>query len=126
MNLETRNENGIIILKPESKSIDATVSTTFKGQVVDLINQGNIFFLLNLSQVDFIDSSGLGAIISILKGLQPNKGEIVLCDIREPVLNLFKLTRMDLVFKIYLNEKEGLDFLINAKKKSISISKPDL
>jgi anti-sigma B factor antagonist len=93
-----------------------TTSTEFKARVADLINQGNNFFLLNLSEVPFVDSSGLGALISILKTLMQNNGEIVLCELNIPVLNLFKLTRMDSVFKIYASEREGLEALTEIKK----------
>jgi anti-sigma B factor antagonist len=115
MNFESKKEGDIILVKPLSKKIDAASSKEFKGSMVDLINQGNNFCLLNLSQVDFIDSSGLGAIISILKNLRLNKGNIVICEIKAPVLNLLKLTRMDQVFDICSNEKDGLALLINSK-----------
>lgn len=115
MNFEVRYENNIVIVKPLSKNIDASLSTDFKGSMIDLIDQGNNFFLLDLSQVDFIDSSGLGAIISILKTLSQNDGDIVICGTNPPILNLFKLTRMDQVFKIYTDEEEALTALTNEK-----------
>lgn len=116
MNLETKKTSEYVCLKPLSKNIDATVSTEFKARVIDLINQGNHFFLLNLSLVEFMDSSGLGAMISILKTLKINNGDIVLCELNKPVLNLLNLTRMNSVFKIFPNEKEGLESLIDMKK----------
>ncbi len=117
MDLEIKKTPEFVILKPISSSIDATVSTDFKGRVMDLINQGNNFFLLDMSQVDFVDSSGLGALISILKAISLNNGEIVLFELKVPVKNLFDLTRMNSVFKICSSEREGLEFLSNAKKK---------
>lgn len=116
MNLETKKTGEFIFLKPLRQNIDATVSTEFKARIVDLINQGNNFFLLNLSQVDFVDSSGLGAMISILKTLTLNNGNIVLCELNMPVQNLFKLTRMNNVFKICSSEKEGLESLMEIKR----------
>jgi len=116
MNLETKEVEGFIFLKPLKQNIDVTVSTEFKAKIVDLINQDNNFFLLNLSQVDFVDSSGLGAMISILKMLTLNNGDIVLCELQDPVLNLFTLTRMNNVFKICSSEKEGLESLVKTKK----------
>lgn len=114
MDIDVRKEGEITVVKPLGSDINAAVSTEFKGAITDLINQGNRKFLLNLSKVDFIDSSGLGAIISILKTLETNKGSLAICEIKEQVLNLFRLTRMNQVFKIIQNEKEGLDFLNKA------------
>jgi len=116
MNLETKKTGEFILLKPLKQNIDVTTSTEFKARVTDLINQGNNFFLLNLSEVDFVDSSGLGVMISILKTLTLNNGDIVLCELNIPVLNLFNLTRMNTVFKICSTEKEGLESLIDIKK----------
>lgn len=115
MNLETKKNGNYILLKPINQNIDVTVSTQFKARVVDLIKQGNLFFLLDLSQVDFVDSSGLGSMISILKTLRLHNGDIVLCALKVPVLNLLKLTRMNGVFTICSNEKEGIESLTNIK-----------
>lgn len=117
MDLETKKAGGIIFVKPLSKNIDASVSTAFKGRFSDLISEGNNLFLLNLSQVDFMDSSGLGAMISILKTLKLNNGDIVICEVTNPVLNLLKLTRMNSVFKICSSEQEGLESLNAIKNK---------
>lgn len=117
MNLETKKVNEVVIVKPLSENLNAVECTDFKGKIIDLINGGNHFVLLNLSQVKFIDSSGLGAIISILKILElKNRGTIVLCEIKDPVLNLFKLTRMDRVFKICSSEQTGLATISDVKK----------
>jgi anti-sigma B factor antagonist len=116
MDLELKKTGEFVFLKPLRQNIDTTASTEFKARVMDLINQGHNFFLLNLSQVDFVDSSGLGAMISILKTLTLNHGDIVLCELNTPVQNLFNLTRMNSVFKIYASEKEGLESLIEIKK----------
>jgi anti-sigma B factor antagonist len=117
MDLETKKSDDIVFLKPLKQNIDATASTQFKARVMDLINQGNNFFLLNLSDVEFVDSSGLGAMISILKTLKLNNGDIVLCNLNMAVLNLFNLTRMNNVFNIRSNEKEGLEALLDLRKK---------
>lgn len=115
MDLETKKNGEITIVKPLSKSIDVTVSHYFKGIIVDLINQGNAQFLIDLSHVNFIDSSGLGSLISILKNISYNNGNIALCSIQHPVMNMFNLTRMNAVFKIFPNEKEAYEYLLKTK-----------
>ena len=78
--------------------------------MVDWINQGNRRIVLDLSEVDFIDSSGLGAIVSSLKTLG-NDGDLVICGIRETVMGLFKITRMNRVFQIFATESEAIEAL---------------
>lgn len=111
MDLETRKEGKVIFLKLMDKNLDSSISTNFKGRVVDLINQGNNSFVLNLSNVDFIDSSGLGSVISLLKTLTLNNGSLVVCEAKNPVISLLSITRLDRVLQIYPNEKEALNYL---------------
>lgn len=117
MDLETRKSGEVLIIKPLSKNIDVTVSNYFKGIVIDLINQGNSQFLIDFSAVTFIDSSGLGSLISILKNVSYNNGNIALCNVQNTVMNMFNLTRMNMVFKIFPTEKEAFDYLMKSKVK---------
>lgn len=118
MNLEVRKEGEIVCVTLANKKLDSTNSTEFKGQIIDLINQGGIYLLLNLTFVEFVDSSGLGALISVLKTLKQCKGVIVICETKPAVQNLFKITRIDLVIDVCLNEKQGLEDI--NKKKNIT------
>jgi anti-sigma B factor antagonist len=119
MDLRTTKSGEFILLMPVSRRIDVTCCRDFKSRITDLVKQGNHFFLLDLSQVDFIDSSGLGSMISILKTVSKNNGDMVLCNLNPAVENLFTLTRMNTVFKTYSNEKEALESLIQIKNKLI-------
>ncbi len=111
MNLEIKHENGILFLKPLERSIEAGNSKLFKGKVRDLINEGSKIILLNLSQVEFIDSSGLGSLISIVKLIENMQGALVLCNTQDQVNKIFKLTGVDRVFQIFSDENEALTSL---------------
>ncbi|PPS58476.1 hypothetical protein CRX72_17575 [Pantoea sp. BRM17] len=62
--------------------------------------------ILDFSRVDFIDSSCLGALISILKSL--NGGQLLLCALNSNIKSMFTLTRMDRVFTLCANREEAL------------------
>ncbi|MHC9543925.1 MAG: STAS domain-containing protein [Vulcanimicrobiota bacterium] len=62
--------------------------------------------LLNLEDVDFIDSSSLGAIVAVMKNLGRD-GELILCSLQPGVKSLVELTRMHRVFKIFTSEEEA-------------------
>ncbi|MEG2566378.1 MAG: STAS domain-containing protein, partial [Acinetobacter sp.] len=102
MNFEMHSENGVEIVVPLIRRLDASVALTFKQQVLEVIGQNNKNVLLDFSHVDFIDSSCLGALVSILKSLN-GKGELVLCSLNSNIHNLFQLTRMDRIFSIQDN-----------------------
>jgi anti-sigma B factor antagonist len=110
MEIEERKVGDVLVVLPREKRIDASFSTGFKGKMVDWINQGNKRIVLDLSQVDFIDSSGLGAIVSSLKTLG-NDGDLVICGVRETVMGLFRITRMNRVFQIFADESEAIKAL---------------
>jgi len=57
--------------------------------------------VLNFEYVDLIDSSGLGTIISLLTFLQKNQGELLICGLNDNIDELFRLTKLDHLLKIY-------------------------
>jgi anti-sigma B factor antagonist len=110
MQVEKQHVGNVLVMQPLDPMLSARVALSFKETMVNAIREGNNRIILNLSHVKFIDSSGLGAIVSSLKTLG-HKGELVLCGLCGPVLELFKLTHMDRVFRILTEEQETLDFL---------------
>lgn len=111
MNMEVRKENGILCLKPQEKSLEGLNSREFKKKITDYINEGNKIIVLNISNIEFMDSSGIGTLITILKLLSAQQGKIVFCEVHEAILRIFNLTRLDLVFQIFPNEKEAISAL---------------
>lgn len=110
MELQQTHSGNVLIVKPLEKRIDAATATEFKEKLSEWIGSGNRRIVLNLSEVDFIDSSGLGAIVSGLKKIG-NDGNLVICTVREPVMSLFRLTRMNRVFDIFASEDEAVGAL---------------
>ena len=100
-------ENGVVVLTPTVRRLDASVAPAFKQAVVALIDGGKQRLVLDLVGVEFIDSSGLGAMVSILKALG-GKGALCLCGAQGAVLALFKLTRMDKVFTLFATRTEAI------------------
>lgn len=112
MRIDIKKKDNILILTPSVKSIDSSNSTSFKSQGIDLINQGNTNLIINLSNIDFIDSIGLGSIISIFKALT-DKGHMALFGTKPSVNSLFKMTRMDRVFQMYASENDAIQAIEN-------------
>jgi anti-sigma B factor antagonist len=110
MQLHHHQRGDVLIVWPLEKRIDAATSAEFKQKMSEWIDAGNRKIVLNLSEVDFIDSSGLGAIISSLKKIS-GKGDLVICGVKETVMSLFRLTRMHRVFDILGSEDEAVSKL---------------
>jgi anti-sigma B factor antagonist len=110
MQISDKKIGEILVIKPLEKRIDASIATDFKGRMMDWINAGNKRILLDLAEVEFVDSSGLGSIVSSLKTMG-SEGDLAICGIKETVMNLFRLTRMNRVFQIFSSEDEALKIL---------------
>lgn len=112
MQLVHEKKGSVVLVKPLEKRMDATIAADFKTQMGVLINEGQALFVLDLSEVDFVDSSGLGAIVASLKMLG-GKGDLVIASAGEKVMKLFKLTRMDRVFQVFPTSDEALAQLLS-------------
>lgn len=107
MVLQSRNENGILVVRPGGPRLDAAAAQAFKRDMVDFIHAGHRRIVLNLADVEFMDSTGLAALLSTLKTLD-GSGEFALAGLTEKVRKLFAITRLDRgVFRIFPNEKDA-------------------
>ncbi|MGA1869346.1 MAG: STAS domain-containing protein [bacterium] len=112
MELENLKAGEILVVTPLDHRMDAYGAPDFKEKMSAFINEGNSRVVLNLSEVDFIDSSGLGSIISALKMLGTN-GNMVICCVKSTVMSMFELTRMDRVFQIFTTKEQAVAALSN-------------
>lgn len=80
--------------------IDAACAIQFKEQMRVVCNEPQQTVLLDLSRVNFLDSSGLGAVVAVMKLLGPGR-RLELASLSPSVAKVFRLTRMDTVFLIH-------------------------
>ncbi len=80
--------------------IDAAVAIRFKEEMREATDGGHGPVVLDLSQVEFLDSSGLGAVVAVMKILAPER-RLELAGLTPSVAKVFRLTRMDSVFTIH-------------------------
>ena len=107
MRIEESRLGEVLVVKPMVSRIDASSAAAFKAMLNERIQEGQQRIVLNLSEVDFIDSTGLGAIVSSLKAVGAT-GEIAISNPQETVMSLFRLTRMNRVFQILPSEEEAV------------------
>ncbi|CAB3746189.1 MULTISPECIES: STAS domain-containing protein [Burkholderia] len=96
---ETTALDDITLMKIRVTRFDTFVAPRIRDELLDLVRQGARKIVLDLQQVAFVDSSGLGAMVSGVKALD-GQGDIVLCGASDAVRTLLRLTRMDRVFRI--------------------------
>jgi anti-sigma B factor antagonist len=87
--------------------LDAGNEKRFKKEVVSQLEPSSKV-ILDLSEVNFIDSSGLGVILSCYRHLHAGNGDLKLCCLNEQVHTLFELVRMHRIFDIHKTVEEAL------------------
>jgi anti-sigma B factor antagonist len=100
MKISTVKTDKALIIIIEEAEANFSKSDQFKELVFQEIEKGNHQLILSFKQVDFLDSSFLGAVVAELKHLIPLQGKLVLVELNSDIKNLFELTRLDKVFEI--------------------------
>jgi anti-sigma B factor antagonist len=116
MQIDTVTRSGATVVKPVGNRLDLEVAAEFRGALLQLIDSGQHRVVVDLSDVDFIDSSGLGALVSALKTLKMLKrdGDIRLANVRPPVVSLLEIIRLHRVFSSYSSIDEAVQsFSVN-------------
>jgi anti-sigma B factor antagonist len=100
MEFSTRTEDSLRIVSVQDSRIDAAVAIEFKDAMRAQTDDGPDLIVLDLSRVDFIDSSGLGAIVAAMKHIGADR-KLALAGLTPTVQRVFQLTRMDSVFSVF-------------------------
>lgn len=99
--------DGVVAAQVHSKALDASNAREFKSLMAAFLVPG-VKLIVNLEKVEFVDSTGLGVLVSCLRQAHTQDGEIKLCCLTRPVRALFELVRMHRVFEIFNTPDEAL------------------
>lgn len=100
MAITTEEMGSVLIIHLSEKYIDALNAPTVKGEIMALIKPG-AKVILDLSEVEFLDSSGMGVILSIVRQLTTSGGTLKLTNVKKAVRTLFELVRFHRMIEIF-------------------------
>ena len=100
MQMESRDVGAVRVVRL-SGALDAMASGDVRKQLSELVRDGSLRLVVDLAEVDRIDSTGLGALVTTLKAARDRGGELVLAALTPPVRTVVELTRLHRVFDIY-------------------------
>lgn len=108
MKLSVDECGDVLVVTVDAKRLDAATAVAFRDGLVGCVTDSDaVRVVVNLDQVELVDSSGLGALVSALKQIKRDR-PAALCGLQRPVENLMKLTRMDRMFTIHTNTEAAL------------------
>lgn len=93
------------VIEPEG-ILDGTKTKDFRDRVDRILDSGAQIILVDFKNVTFMDSSGLGTLVGVLKIIRAADARLFLCSINEQIKMLFELTSMDKYFEIYPNRAD--------------------
>ncbi len=109
MNITTEEINATTVIHLNEERLDAHNSAELKVEIQQLFQGGCLNLLIDLKSVRFIDSSGLGALVSGFKNATSNQGTLKLSSLQPQVKSMFELTRLHRVFEIFTSTAEALE-----------------
>ena len=107
MEMKTRKIDGVVVLSLSGR-LDLASGSRLKEEIKNSFKSNHNSIHLNLSEVDFINSSGLGSLVSIMKEVRMVKGRLTLSDLASYVQEIFDITQLSHIFEIFTNEEEAL------------------
>lgn len=108
MNIKREEQGTVVLLQVKEERLDAHNADELKQELNGLFEAGKTGVVVDLKEVRFIDSSGLGALVSGFKNASARQAELKLSGLQSQVKSMFELTRLHRVFDIYITMDDAL------------------
>ena len=109
MELLERNQGEIVIVALKGR-LDSSSAPQLGKSVEKVLLASHPKLAVDMSGVTFIDSSGLSALVQVMKRCRERQGAMVIFGLQQTVRMIFELTRLDKAFDLFPSEKEALKF----------------
>ena len=110
MNISNEMNQEIKIVRLAGR-LDSSAVRSHRDELKKTTENLNKWMVLNMEEVDFIDSSGLGLIVSLVRNARENNADVAISNLSPQAQTLFELTRMTRIFSIYADEKSAVSAL---------------
>lgn len=107
--IAAREREGIVLLDCAGRLITGDPATALRDRVSQLIADGKQRIILNLANVDFIDSTGLGALVICFTSTKKAGGAMKVLNLQEKGIELLVLTKLTSVFELFTDEQHAVN-----------------
>jgi len=117
MDCKITTQDDITIIKLLGKKFTFNNSNEVRTKIDQLIDDNNRWFIFDLSEVEYMDSSGLGVLVTLFKNLERKEGsfseqrKMVFANINKPVETIFSIFKMDTIIKTFPSIEEAKNYL---------------
>lgn len=88
--------------------VDVATAPRLRERLIELVNSGKHRIVVDLSDVDFLDSTGLGVLVGALKRVRSHDGDLALVCTESRILKVFEITGLTKVFAMHLSVDEAV------------------
>ena len=106
LKINTRSIDNLASLIDLEGEVDVYTAPQLKQQIIELLDRGVRYIIVNLTAVDYLDSTALGVLIGGLKRLRERDGILDLICPNPRIKRIFEITGLDKIFDIYATEEE--------------------
>ena len=107
--IQSREREGVLILDLAGRLVTGDPATALRDQISQLLATGRKQLILNLAEVDFIDSTGLGALVICYTSAKRGGGALKLLNLQDKGIELLILTKLTSVFEIFTDEQHAVN-----------------
>ncbi len=127
--MRTEKLDNVMVITPKGGHLDASNREEFRASLeaaaADAATAGIKSLILDLMNVRFVDSSGLGVIMTALRRIREADGDMVACNIMKPVKILFDLVRLDRVMSVYGDRATAIASYSSGNGEASETVRPD-
>jgi anti-sigma B factor antagonist len=109
LSIEEKDCEGVVILKLDGRITVGKEATALRSAVDALNTAGKRNLVLNLAKVDYIDSTGLGALVMMANSMRKNGGNVKLLSLNRRNIELLVMTKLATVFEIFSDEHDAIN-----------------
>ena len=100
MKISTAKKGQVCVVTPHVEKIDASIAVEFRTKLVELVEQGETLLALNLKEVEFIDSSGIGELVSSYVSVKNAGGKLRIASVPEKIMLILDYTSLGNIIEV--------------------------
>ena len=108
MKLSDREQDGVMILEPRGKIMGGPDATMLHDKLYEFIQQGKTRVVIDLSRIEWMNSTGLGILIQGYTTLRNSDGQLKLAEVTEKIQSLLTITKLAAVFDSYNSVEDAI------------------
>lgn len=104
----TVNEGKVVILEPKGSLVGGDETDELKKTISTLLEQGNRKLIIDLGNVEYLNSSAIGALVSAHTSYLNRQGKMVLCQVNKSISNVFVVTKLSTIFNAFDKREDAI------------------